>query len=285
MSEQRLAQWGTDLDEFHERIIYPTTVVRTKSSGGSGTVLYSKPHPDGEGNLTLILTNHHVIDDAIEFKEEFDDIVGREVKKPIKQVVSVGFHSYRHLSKEASVVGYQADIVAFEKSRDLALLELRDRTEAKYVATLFPEKGKQLYMGQPVVAVGCSLGHKPLPSIGIISSLDEQIENQPRIMSSAQLIYGNSGGALYTLEDKELIGVPCAGDVILMGFSQQAIPHLGYSIPYFVLYEFLREKCFDFIFDSSKTYEQCAKEREDKMDELQRAYEERFKREKALGRV
>lgn len=289
MSDKEAPQavWSTDLEEFHRRVLYPTTLVRTKSGGGSGTVLYSKPHPDGEGHLTYILTNHHVIDDAIEFKEEFDDIVGRKIPKAIKQVVSVGFYSYRHLSKQESVVGYQADIVAFEKGRDLALLELRNRIEAKYVAALFPEKDKHLYIGQPVVAVGCSLGHKPLPTIGVLTSLDEQLEdkNVPVFLSSAAIIYGNSGGALYTLGDMELIGVPCAGDVIIMGFSAQAITHLGYSLPYYLVYDFLREKCYDFIFDESKTPEQCAKEREEKMDELQRAYEERFKREKALGRV
>lgn len=287
MDENKLAQWSTDLEEFHHSILYPTVLVRLPRGGGSGTILYSKPHPDGEGFLTLILTNHHVIEDAIEFKEEFDDIVGRKIPKAIKQVVTVGFYSYRRLSKKASTVGYEADIVAFEKTRDLALLELRDRAEAKYVATLFPEKDKHLYIGQPVVAVGCSLGHKPLPSIGIISSLDEQLKdkNVPVFLSSAQIIYGNSGGALYTLEDKELIGVPCAGDVIIQGFSAQAITHLGYSLPYYLVYDFLREKCYDFIFDPSKTYEQCTKERGEKMDELQKAYEERFKREKALGRV
>lgn len=278
------AVWATELEEFHHRILYPTVLVRTKSAGGSGTTLYSKPHPDGEGALTYILTNHHVIDDAITFTEDYDPIVGRDVKKPVREVVSVGFYSYRHLSKQASVVGYQADIVHWDKGRDLALLELRERRGAEYVAALFPEKDKHLYIGQPVIAVGCSLGHKPLPSIGIISSLDEQIDNQPRLLSSAQTIFGNSGGALYTLEDKELIGVPCAGDVIIMGFSAQAITHLGYSIPYFMLYDFLRDGCYEFIYDPSCTYEECEARRQEKMDDLQRAWEARFKREKALGK-
>jgi len=645
MMEIPWVNWATNLKEFHEKILYPLTLVRTAKSGGSGTVIFSKPHPDGEGFLTYVLTNHHVIDEAISFSTDYDPLVGRDVKKPVYDVVSVGFYSYRHLSKQASVVGYQADIVHWDKSRDLALLELRDRKQAEYVAAMFPEKGKHLYIGQPVVAVGCSLGHKPLPSIGMISSLDEQIENQPRLLSSAQIIYGNclpgdvpvmtnphgqvaiadlrpgdrvaclkgdrmgfsevrrviqsgikpmyrvctsmrsveassdhpflaaaktvtgrdkngkairndwrlewlplrklkvgqpiavaaglpdegkpyvlpdgrqtteeftrlvgcflgdgyvrlrpgqggelvlclfelekqrryshilaewfgkraaadsrgmhlysveaarlfdtlglnypstekhipawvwglphtqkkaliegycdadgyrrhlkstemrfeannrrlieemalcisigyrvgnlhsrmkracsrnqrgqlitpttaswsffaspdsqksnrhllgcyglerldipeglmldrirsiepmgkkpsfdievaeahnfvadgvlvhnSGGALFTLDEKELIGVPCAGDVIIMGFSAQAITHLGYSIPWFVLYDFLRDGCFDFIFDETRTYDECEKRRKEKMDELQRAWEERFKREKALAR-
>lgn len=281
MEKEMQTSWGTDLKEFHDKVLYPCALVRTSKAGGSGTVLFSKPHPDGEGYLTYVLTNHHVIDDAITFVEEYDAIVGRDVKKPIREVVSVGFYSYRHLSKQASVVGYQADIVYWDKPRDLALLELRDRKEAEFVAVLFPEKGKHLFIGQPVVAVGCSLGHKPLPSIGMISSLDEQLENQPRFLSSAQIIYGNSGGALYTLAEKELIGVPCAGDVIISGFSAQAITHLGYAIPYFVIYDFIREGCYDFIFDETVTYEECEKRRTEKMDELQRAWEERWKRERA----
>jgi len=274
----------TDLKELHEKILYPCTLVKTSKAGGSGTIIYSKPHPDGEGFLTYCLTNHHVIDDAITFATEYDPIVGRDVKKPVREVISVGFYSYRHLSKQQSVIGYQADIVHWDKTRDLALLELRERVESKYIAKLFPETGKYLYIGMPVVAVGCSLGHKPLPSDGIVSSLDESIENQPKFMSSACIIYGSSGGSLYTRDEMELVGIPCAGDVILMGFSAQAIPHLGYAIPYWIVYDFLREGCYDFIFDPDKTVEQCNKEREEKMDELQRAWESRFKREKALGR-
>lgn len=277
------ARWVTDLEEFHKKILYPTVLVRTKKAGGSGTVIYSRRHPDGDGFLTYVLTNHHVIESAISFEEIFDDVVGRAVKVPIRDVVTVGFYRYRHLSKQAASEGVQGDVVYFHKTRDLALIELRDRREAQYVSTLFPEEGKRLYIGQPVVAVGCSLGHKPIPSVGIISSLDEQIENQARFLSSAQIIYGNSGGALYTLEDKELIGVPCAGDVILSGFSTQAIPHLGYAIPYYVIYDFLREGCYDFIFDDSQTYAECEQRRKEKQDALQRAWEERFRRERVLG--
>ena len=275
--------WETNLDDFHTGILYPTVLVRTEKAGGSGTILYSQPHPDGEGYLNYVLTNHHVIDDAIEFKEEYDDIVGRKVLNAIRAVVSVGVYTYRYLSKQTSVVGYQADIVRFDKMRDLALLELRDRVEMKCVAKLFPETGKHVYIGQPVVAVGCSLGHKPLPSFGVLSSLDEQIENRPLFMSSAQIIYGNSGGALYTLDEKELIGVPCAGDVVIMGFSASPITHLGYAIPFFTVYDFLREGCYDFVFDPTQTYEECETRRKDKMDELQLAWEDRFRREKAAA--
>lgn len=279
-----IAKWETDLKEFHEKILYPIVLVKTSKSGGSGTTIFSKPHPDGNGFLSYVLTNHHVINDAITFATEYDPLVGRDVKKPIREIVTVGFYSYAHLSRQQSVSSTQADIVLWDKTRDLALLELRDRKEIKHVAALFPETGKHLYIGQPVVAVGCSLGHKPLPSDGIISSLDEQIANQARFMSSACIIYGNSGGALYTLQDKELVGVPCAGDVVIQGFSAQMIPHLGYAIPFHAFYDFLRDGVYDFIFDAEKTYEMCEKERKGKMDELQQSWEARWKREKALGR-
>lgn len=274
--------WGLSMEEIvkvHEQILYPTVLVRTAKAGGSGTVIYSEPHHDGEGYHSFVLTNYHVIDDAISFSSDFDPLVGRDVKRPIKQEVQVGFYTYRHLSQQESVASRRAEIVHWDKARDLALLELHGRAKVEHVATLFPETGKHLYMMQTLVAVGCSLGHKPLPSEGKLSSLDERIENQPRIMSSAQIIYGSSGGGLYTLSDKELVGIPCAGDVVLTGFSAQMIPHLGYSIPWYVLYDFIREGCYDFLFDESKTYEECMKERDEKMDDLQRAFEERFKRE------
>lgn len=284
MESEMKIDWVGSVEELHKEVVYPTVLVRTAGGGGSGTIIYSEPHPDGEGYLTYCLTNFHVIEPAISFVTKYKPMVGRDVKEPVKEVVAVGFYSYRHLSKLQSSVGYQADIVHWDDGVDLALLELRERVRGEYVARLFPETGKYLYMLQPVIAVGCSLGHKPLPSMGMISSLDEQIENRPKFMSSACIIYGNSGGSLFTLQDREMIGVPCAGDVVISGFSAQMIPHLGYVIPYYAIYDFLREGCYDFIFDETKTYEQCAEEREEKMDELQQAWESRWKREKALDR-
>jgi len=272
-----------EIKEFHEKILYPCTLVRTSKAGGSGTVIYSQPHPDGDGYLTHVLTNHHVVDDAITYATEFNSIVGRDVKRPILEQVTVGFYKYRHLSQQAKSEGSHASILHWDKTRDLALLELVDREKADYVATLFPEEGKHLYMDQEVRAVGCSLGHKPLPSDGIISSLDEQIENQPRFMSSACIIYGNSGGALYLRESGELVGIPCAGDVILSGFSAQAIPHLGYAIPFFVIYDTLREWCRDYIW-GERTYEECEEARKGRMDSWQLALDERYKREQAHGK-
>lgn len=280
MKEERLRE----LEELHYRVVYPTVLVRTSKSGGSGTMIYSKPHPDGDGYLSYCLTNNHVIEEAITFTKNYDSLVGRELPKPLKEIVNISFYRYRDLSRLQAVEGYQADIVAWDTGADLALLELRGRMHVEYIATLFPQYGKKLYMLQPVTAVGCSLGHKPLPSDGKISSLDEQMENRPRFMSSACIIYGNSGGALYTDWEKELVGVPCAGDVIITGFyNAQAIPHLGYVIPYWAIYDFLREKCYDFIFDDSKTYQECEEARKEKMDALQLAEEERWKRDQARG--
>lgn len=283
MEDMLMAKWIASIPELHEKVLYPTVLVKTSKSGGSGTAIFSQPHPDGDGYLTFILTNYHVVDDAITFTTDYEPMVGRKVEKPIKEIVYVGFYKYRHLSKQKSVVSHQADIIHWDKSLDLALLQLRERVEAEHVAKLFPETGKHPYMFTPVLAVGCSLGHKPLPSIGIVSSLDEQIENRPKFMSSAQIIYGNSGGALYTLENKELLGIPCAGDVLISGFSAQAIPHLGYVIPYYSIYDFLRDGCLEFIFDESKTYEECMAKREENMDELQKSWEARWRREQALG--
>jgi len=275
--------WRIDVEEFHQEILYPTVLVRSSKGGGSGTVIYSKPHPDGEGFYTLVLTNYHVIEDALSFKTDFDPVVGRDIKRDTRESVVVGDYEYRHLSKQTSVRSTQADIVFYDKARDLALLELRTRREFPWVAALFPERDQHLYIGQPVVAVGCSLGHKPLPSFGVISSLDEDMQGQKRILSSAQIIYGNSGGALYTMGSRELIGVPCGGDVILSGFSSTPIPHLGYAIPYYLIYDFLREGSFEFIFDSTKSIEDCERERNSKRDALQAAWEERWRREKEMG--
>ena len=50
-----------NLQELHERILYPVVRVRTGSAGGSGTVIMSQADPENEGEFqTFVLTNHHV---------------------------------------------------------------------------------------------------------------------------------------------------------------------------------------------------------------------------------
>ena len=87
-------------------------------------------------------------------------------------------------------------------------------------------------------------------------------------MSSAQTIYGNSGGACYRYSPGrkiyEWIGVPSRISVQPTGFSADAITHMGYFIPIDRIYDLLDENNYNFIYDENVSLEECEKERNNK---------------------
>jgi S1-C subfamily serine protease len=272
-----------DIKDLHEKIIYCTVLVRTEKAGGSGTVIASIEHDDEW--LSYILTNYHVIDDAVTQAKKWDPNVGREVETEIRAPVDIGFYRYRRMSVLDRTDSRRADIVAYDKPGDVALLEMVSGAPPNYIATMLPrESVKDLCMGMGLIACGCSMGHKPLLSPqGMLSSLDERIENLHYWMSSTSIIFGNSGGGMYLRDTGEYIGIPSRLDVAAMGFSAQALPFLNYFIPIPRIYDLLDDWEYQFIFDPEQTYKECAKRRKEKQDELQRAWERRWRRERELA--
>jgi len=85
-------------------------------------------------------------------------------------------------------------------------------------------------------------------------------------MSSAQTIFGNSGGAIFRWSQSrkkyEFIGIPSRISVQPMGFSADAITHMGYFIPIERVYKLLDDNCYQFIYDKNYTIKQCKKMRD-----------------------
>jgi len=268
--------------ELHEKILYPTVLVRTGTAGGSGTVIASIEHEDEW--LTYILTNHHVIASAVTKIKKWSPFVGRDVETEVRAPVDIGFYQYRRMSVLDRMDSRRADIVAYDKPGDVALLEMVSGAPPEYIAELLPRsKVKGLRMGADVIACGCSMGHKPLFNKGLLTSLDERIESLHYWMSSTDIIFGNSGGGMYLADTGEFMGIPSRLDVVLMGFAAQAISFLNYFIPIPRVYDLLEEWCYQFIYDPEFTYKDCADARKDKQDELQQAWERRFRRERELA--
>jgi len=117
-----------------------------------------------------------------------------------------------------------------------------------------------------VFAVGCGMGHPPLPTPGLLAGFTDIIDNYPYWLSTAPTIYGNSGGSLYLAETKELIGIPSRIAVNVAGFSSDAITHLSYFIPITSVYKFLEEQVFMFLYDKGFTSSDCDKMRREKRD-------------------
>lgn len=258
------------IQKTHERFVYPIVrvVSQAKSGGavgGSGIVVYSKPAtPKSKDYETFLLTNHHVIEGAIDVSKKWSAALGVDVKEETRSEVMAEFFRYEDLSRLVSAMAERADIVAWDEQRDLGLLRLKASNKVEHVAPIMtPEKAKKnLFITTPVYTVGCGLGVPPLVTEGHIGGFDFQIDNYPYNLTTAPSIFGNSGGGVFSKETGEVIGVSARISVILAGFSASPVTHMSFSVTPQTIYEFLETQMFDFIVDSSKTSAQCAKERE-----------------------
>lgn len=255
--------------EKHRELLYPCVRVRAGNVGGSGTVVYSKPHDKKKEEYeTFVLTNHHVVEGHIRIEEKWSTLLQRNVKSDTKSTVEVEFFKYRWESRSVGGTRIDADIVCYDRDQDIALLRLKDNVKIQYVAKMYPlNKEKELYIFKPVYAVGAALGHSPVVTGGHISGFDDEIDNYEFWLSTAPTIFGNSGGAIFLQETNEFIGIPSRIAVILIGFGADAITHMSYFIPITRIYKFIEEQVFNFIFDDRYTSSQCEELRKKKREE------------------
>ena len=257
--------------QMHEQIFYPTVRVRTSRSGGSGTVIYSKKYK-GEYH-TYIVTNHHVIADCVNIKKVWNPVLKRKVDTEILNTVGVEYFKYNNYSNCIGSFAVEADIVAYsecEGGQDWALLKARDlEAKAPWVANMYPrDKVDQVHIFDKVHACGASLGHPPIVTDGHISFMDDEIDHFKYWMSTAPTIFGNSGGGVFrysTARKKhEYVGVPRRISIQPMGFSADAITHMGYFIPIERVYQLLDDNDYQFIYDNDFSKEACEKSRKSK---------------------
>ncbi len=263
----------------HKEMFYPTVRVRTQKAGGSGTVVYSK-EDDGQV-YTYVVTNHHVIAECVQVEKKWDPILKKKIDKEILDTVFVEFFKYNNYSHCIGSFAVEADIVAYSEvdgGQDWALLRTRDHeSEYDFVANMFPlDDLDSVHIFDEVYAVGASLGHPPIATEGHICYMDDEIDHYKYWMSTAQTIFGNSGGACYRWSKSrsiyEYIGVPSRISVQPMGFSADAITHMGYFIPIYRIYDLFKENGFEFVYDTDFTPKQCEASREAKLkDEEKKA--------------
>lgn len=238
----------------HEKCIYP--VVRV-NDGGSGTIIYSKLNEDGKYS-TYLLTNHHVIQGAITVTEKWDSDLQKDIKKEKRKIIYVEIFQYSNLSTPIGTLKVEAEILAYSADEDLAIVKLRMETKARYVAEMMDKGGmKKIYCGDETIAVGCSLGFPPIMTHGNLTRKNFQIDSLPYHMSTAQIIFGNSGGAMFT-GDGKWIGIPSL--VPVYGWSIAA-SHMGLFITLDRVHEWLGKEHFEFLYDGNKTEKECMEKR------------------------
>ena len=268
-----MAKASKEIIHKHEQMFYPTVRVRTKKAGGSGTVVYSKKHKDEV--YTYVITNHHVISDSVKIEKKWDSVLKRKTDKEKLDTVFVEFFRYNNYSHTVGSFAVEADIVAYsevEGGQDWALLRVRDKENtADWVANMFPlDDLDNVHIFDKSYAVGASLGHPPVASEGMITYMDDEIDSYKYWMSSAPTIFGNSGGAVYRWSSNrkqyEYIGIPSRISIQPMGFSADAITHMGYFIPIERVYKLLEENDYQFIYDEKVSIDDCNAARKKKQE-------------------
>jgi S1-C subfamily serine protease len=244
------AEWST---EAINKTIEQTNFIVDR--GCSGTLIQINPG--------LILTNYHCIDGRV-------TTVERDVTKPDGTVVKSKFRKYEDVPVEQKqysgfvTVGssqYIAEIVAEAKTKDLALLRLKGKTNHPFASTIIPD-GIAVARGDRVYIVGNPLGNDGTLIIGIVSNANRSFDfpwtdgaRLPMLQVSGGIAGGNSGGALYN-ESGFLIGVPAAG--------YQGATHLGFAVPMEIIKPFLRENCFARTFDPVADDDKCRDDKDKK---------------------
>lgn len=240
----------------HEQMLYTVVLVRAGGGSGSGTVIYSEQRD--EDVHSFILTNYHVIDDAIKIEEEYDPRKKKDIKIERRKPVDVEWFIYNNLSRQIGRRGQRTNIVAWDKERDLGLLRLVDTENVvPRVAAMLPEDSN-IHLTDRVYAVGAGLGEPPFVTSGELAYLDKQMGTQRYMLSTAPIIFGNSGGALFRWSSErdrfELIGVP--SKVSAAGFL--IVSHMSWSIPMQMIREFLRDFCYAEIAGESEHGNNCS---------------------------
>jgi len=269
------------LTEIHKAVLYPIVRVSTEKAAGekaagTGVVIYSKPTPDSKDKPdddkeyeTYVVTCWHVVEEAIKFMKKWSAIAQREITAEDRALVKVEIFKYEKLSRCVGGTTYNAEIVAWDKGIDIAVLKIHAIERFKHVAKIYSRgKGDEIKLGTDVVSCGCSMGHEPFFMFGKIAAKHDIIENKEYWMTTANVIFGNSGGPNFLDGTYEYIGNTARVTVVpQFGFGVDVVTWMGFFMPIDSIYDFFDESFLQFIYDEKFTSVQCAELRKAKMEE------------------
>jgi serine protease Do len=204
-----LSQFSQSLARLTSRVspavveILNAGYVSEKDDDGNSS--YSKQEIIGSGVIIdtdgYIMTNAHVIRAA----------------KRIRVVLNTASSLAANPMSRGEMLQYDATIVGAHEDTDLALLKIN----AVHLPAIPLADYSSVQQGEIVIAVGSPLGMKDSVSMGIISSVARQPEeNKPIVLiqTDAALNPGNSGGALVDTEGR-LVGITCQTMGERLGFA------------------------------------------------------------------
>jgi len=211
-------------------------IVHVDNWRGSGSGILINRTENKDGSYTYyILTNWHVVEGRKTERLEVDGIRGKS-EKVIEDpgIIITIFSDGATLWTE-----YAGSVLHESQEYDLAIATFETQDYLSNIASLAsPHMIENVKIFDEVYAVGCQLGRRPIPTMGIISAIintDEAIG----FSHSAQIAPGSSGGGLFKEYGGHyyLIGVP--NSVALYQF--QILPHYAYAISMELVYRFLDE--------------------------------------------
>jgi len=221
--------------DMKRRMIYPVVQLRGNGTVGSGVVVRSDPVGEDGVSKTYILTAYHVVQEVMEPEAERKDLV----------------EDLRFLDPETdrlAEVPHRAEVVSEHQEIDLALLRVDLSEPWPYVAELAErDEVARLQIFDPVYAVGCPLGNKPLPSVGEISSQEKLVSGTNFWMVNAPTFFGNSGGGIFHLPSGRLVGI--SSMIYTYGKRQpMVVPHMGLFVPLETVRGWLEQEGFGHFF-------------------------------------
>ncbi len=176
----------------------------TKSSGSGVIVSFDDTDEDGKNDKALVLTCHHVIENASQMTAK--SIFGKE---------------------------YKLELIGADPLSDIAVLWMGTDEESDFdglTAVKMMCDSDKLLIGSEVLAIGNPLGYLGgTVTKGIVSALNRDVTVETRkmtlIQTDAAINGGNSGGGLFDAATGALIGIVNAG------YKSSSAQGLSFAIP------------------------------------------------------
>lgn len=253
--------FADDIDTKIDKVLSPCVRVTTNNgqSGGSGTVLYSEDREKTGKFQTFILTNHHVIEHLLKVDRVWDNLTQSYKYVENNELADVELFTYQDGGRTVANTKVKAEVVAYKSDEDIALLKLQHSLQVKSMLKILPVD-KPLRLFQEIYAVGCPLLVDPMFTRGQVTDIEYIIEKKKYTGGSAEIIWGNSGGAVITQVGDEFYfcGIPSHGKGAPNG---QFVTYLGYYITPERINEFIHSQKLEFLLNTSITPTQSFDER------------------------
>jgi S1-C subfamily serine protease len=213
-----------------QALLAPAVQLSGVDTVGSGTIVHSERETDSDEVVSHVLTAWHVVRDI------------RAERGASGGAVRVTVYGTLSGDRSADRTETVAELLAHDAELDLALLRLRSDELLPVARTATDRRATRAEVWDEVCAVGCPLGIDPVSTRGEILDKNRYVrragERIQHWLISAPTYYGNSGGGVFLLGSRQLVGV--FSKIYTYGRADAvAVPHLGLMVPIDTIREWL----------------------------------------------